>query len=251
MEFSISSELVSLTALVAEAFKHVPEIGFFVKDPEGRFVRANSNFIKLCWQKKEEEVLGRNDLDFFDAKCAAIYTDDDRKVLSTGSAIENHCEPMPYGKSGGAPGGFVLTTKIPVKDGQGRVLGLMGIVRNIGEVSQHFESIQSFGPVIDYLDRLKDEPVEIPKLAAMVGMSVSGFGREFKKVFGMTPSAYGNQLRLRRARSQVISSRLPLGEIALENGFYDQSHFTKRFSAMFGITPKKLRAASMASRKVS
>jgi len=247
----MSMELASLTALVAEAFNHVPEIGFFVKNLEGRFVRANSNFIKLCWQKTEADLLGRNDLDFFDPKCAAIYMDDDRKVFSTGEAIENHCEPMPYGKSGGAPGCFVLTTKIPVKDGQGRILGLIGIVRDIGAVSQHFEAIQSFGPVIDYLDRLKDEPVEIPKLAAMVGMSVSGFGREFKKVFGMTPSAYCNQLRLRRARSQVISSRLPLGEIALENGFYDQSHFTKRFSAMFGITPKKLRAASMAGRKGS
>jgi len=248
---STSSELVSLTALAAEAFKYVPEIGFFVKNLEGRFVRANSNFIKLCWQKTEKDLLGRRDLDFFDPKCAAIYMDDDRKVLSTGTAIENHCEPLPYVKSGGNPKGLVLTTKIPVKDDQGRVLGLMGIVRNIGEVSQHFESIQALGPAIVYLDQLKDEPVEISKLAAMVGMSVSRFGREFKKGLGMTPSAYCNQLRLRRARSQVISSRLPLGEIALENGFYDQSHFTKRFSTMFGITPKKLRAASMASRKVS
>lgn len=240
-----------MTALAAEAFRHVPEIGFFVKNLEGRFVRANSNFIKLCWQKKEEDLLGRRDLNFFDPKCAAIYMDDDRKVFFTGKEINNHCEPKPYGKSGGDPKGFILTTKIPVRNGEGKVLGLMGIIRDIGEASQHFEAIQSFGPVIDYLDRLQDETVEIPKLAAMVGMSVSGFGREFKRVFGMTPSAYCNQLRLRRARSQVISTRMPMGEIALENGFYDQSHFTKRFTAMFGIAPKKLRAASAANRRVS
>lgn len=72
-------------------------------------------------------------------------------------------------------------------------------------------------------------------------MSPSKFERDFKKHFHMTPVAYHQQARLRQARNELLTSIKSIGEIALEFGFFDQSHFTKKFVALYGVTPLRFR----------
>jgi AraC-like DNA-binding protein len=57
----------------------------------------------------------------------------------------------------------------------------------------------------------------------------------------MTPSAVHLQVRLRQARTDLLATTKSIGEIGLEYGFYDQSHFTKRFIAVYGIPPLRFR----------
>jgi AraC-like DNA-binding protein len=57
----------------------------------------------------------------------------------------------------------------------------------------------------------------------------------------MTPSAFHLQVRLRQARKDLLATTKLMSEIALEYGFYDQSHFTKRFAAVYGIPPLRFR----------
>ena len=86
-----------------------------------------------------------------------------------------------------------------------------------------------------------DKTLDIDELAAIVRMSSSHFTRSFHKSVGVTPHRYVIQIRVMRARELLITTRLPLTEIALTTGFSDQSHFSRRFHEIVGVPPGTFR----------
>ncbi|MEU7624470.1 AraC family transcriptional regulator [Streptomyces hygroscopicus] len=81
---------------------------------------------------------------------------------------------------------------------------------------------------------------EIPaaRLAEAAGCSRFALYRAFRAEYGMAPSDFQRQLRLRRARGLLIA-----GRSAAEAGFADQSHFHRWFVRCFGVTPGTFRRA--------
>ena len=73
-------------------------------------------------------------------------------------------------------------------------------------------------------------------LAAATGRSRFAVLRAFTSVYGISPSDYQRQLRLRAARRLIARGR-PISEAAARAGFADQSHLTRWFSRCYGITP--------------
>jgi len=73
-------------------------------------------------------------------------------------------------------------------------------------------------------------------LAAATGRSRFVIHRAFQAVYGMAPSDYQRQLRLRAAR-RLIAQGQPISDAAVHAGFADQSHLTRWFSRYYGITP--------------
>lgn len=233
-----ASELEALLAAATTAFAYLPDVSFFAKDKHGRFIAANPAFLKLCGLSELNDLLGKTDLDFLQQKRAQLYMHDDRKVVETGVKLENQIEPMPLGKSNAA---LIMTTKFPLISADGRILGLAGIARNLLETSVQSTEMNEFAKTIDHIERFSRERFDLPALAARQGMSPSKFERRFKKIFHMTPSAFHLQVRLRQARKDLLATTKSIGEIALEYGFYDQSHFTKRFIEVYGIPPLRFR----------
>ena len=82
-----------------------------------------------------------------------------------------------------------------------------------------------------------DGDVSIDELAGVCNMSRSTFLRAFRETTGKTPHQWQMQQRIGKARALLLSSVLSLSEIAATCGFADQSHFTRVFSAEFGVTP--------------
>jgi AraC family transcriptional regulator len=74
-------------------------------------------------------------------------------------------------------------------------------------------------------------------LASMVSLSRSQFGRAFRATTGQTPHAYVMGRRMARAKRLLRETAMPLSEIALECGMADQSHLSRVFSGMEGISP--------------
>ena len=235
---SPTSESEALLAAATTAFAYLPDVCFFAKDKAGRFIAANPAFLKLCGLSDLNDLLGKTDLDFFPKKRAELYMHDDRKVVETGVKLENQIEPMPFGKSNTA---LIMTTKFPLLSADGRILGLAGIARNLLETSVQSSEMNEFAKTIDHIECFCRERFDLPTLAARQGMSPSKFERKFKKLFRMTPSAFHLQVRLRQARKDLLATTKSIGEIGLEYGFYDQSHFTKRFIAVYGIPPLRFR----------
>ena len=83
--------------------------------------------------------------------------------------------------------------------------------------------------------------VRLDEVARHCNLSLSQFGRTFKKTTGLTPHRWLVQRRLERAQDLLLWSTLSLAQIALDCGFSEQSHFTRTFTRLVGTSPGEWR----------
>jgi transcriptional regulator GlxA family with amidase domain len=75
----------------------------------------------------------------------------------------------------------------------------------------------------------------------VAGLSVCHFARMFKQTVGVSPHCYVLQCRVKRTQELLADTDMPLSEIAIAVGFSDQSHYTRWFREIVGITPGNYR----------
>lgn len=85
------------------------------------------------------------------------------------------------------------------------------------------------------------ERLSLAEIAACASVHPVHLAQTFRRVHGTTVGGYVKRLRLGLARRQLLASKRSIAEIALECGFSDQSHLTRRFRAEFGTTPQRFR----------
>jgi AraC-like DNA-binding protein len=95
--------------------------------------------------------------------------------------------------------------------------------------------------VREYVEEHLSENIELETLADIAGLSKWHFARAFKQSVGTPPHFYLVQRRLERAQQLLAETDLPLAQIALKIGFSDQSHFSRRFRTLLGLTPRSFR----------
>ena len=62
----------------------LPDVAFFVKDSNSRFVLSNRRHCEVCHAGSELEVIGKTDYDFFPRDRADLYVERDRQIMKTG-----------------------------------------------------------------------------------------------------------------------------------------------------------------------
>ncbi len=92
-----------------------------------------------------------------------------------------------------------------------------------------------------FLDAECSRVVRSEELEAVSGLSRYDLARQFRAMFGTSPYRYSLLRRLDAARDQLGSTQ-PLADIALGSGFADQAHFTRMFTAAYGISPGRYRS---------
>lgn len=95
----------------------------------------------------------------------------------------------------------------------------------------------------DLLHSAYTENISAARLAEVAGCSRFALHRAFVATYGVAPSDYQRQLRLRAARRLLADGRTP-AQAAAETGFADQSHLTRWFHGSYGITPGRYRTAA-------
>jgi AraC family transcriptional regulator len=96
--------------------------------------------------------------------------------------------------------------------------------------------------VIEYIHEHLDAELSLDHLAAVAHVSPYHFARLFKHSTGLPPHQYVIARRIERAKELLRErDRLPLAEVATEVGFADQSHFTRHFKRLVGVTPRRFR----------
>lgn len=100
----------------------------FVKDRAGHFLATNDANRMLLGLDTTENAIGKTVLDLFPKDTALSYQSDDEMVMSSGEPIINREEP--YELNNGQKGWF-LTSKVPLRNAKGDVIGLVGISRDI------------------------------------------------------------------------------------------------------------------------
>jgi AraC family transcriptional regulator len=91
--------------------------------------------------------------------------------------------------------------------------------------------------MLKILDANITNPVRIKDIAAAAGVSRSRFSQAFRRSVGERPCGYLRRRRIELAQNLMLSTCKSLAEIALECGLCDQSHLTKTFRRIVGMSP--------------
>jgi PAS domain S-box-containing protein len=101
----------------------------YAKDTEARFILNNAAQLRILGARDQQEALGKSDFDYHPAELASRYFEDDQRVVQSGQPLLTREEPVVDHGTGKVL--WKLTTKAPLRDDQGQVIGLVGIGRDI------------------------------------------------------------------------------------------------------------------------
>ncbi|MBD1866103.1 helix-turn-helix transcriptional regulator [Cyanobacteria bacterium FACHB-471] len=94
---------------------------------------------------------------------------------------------------------------------------------------------------IDYIHTHLNRDLSLAELAGVINISPTYFASLFKQAMGISPHQYVIQQRVERAKVMLKRTDLAIADIALRVGFSNQSHLTRHFKRLTGITPKQVR----------
>lgn len=98
--------------------------------------------------------------------------------------------------------------------------------------------------VVEYIDSHLAAKITLSDLAAVAGLSQMYFASQFRTATGLRPHTFLLKRRIGRAEELLLSTTMPIVEIALAVGFQTQAHFTTVFTRFVGDTPRRWRAIS-------
>jgi AraC-like DNA-binding protein len=222
-----------------DLFRFLPDVAYFSKDVHGRFTAANASFLEMAGLRGEADIVGKTDYDIWPRFLAEHYVKDDARVMVTGEPVLNRIE-LVLARDRSAE--WFATTKVPLRDAAGQVTGIEGVSRYLKKAKAPLEPSLKMPAVIEYIMENYPRKIDIPRLAAMVSLSVKQFERKFKQEYGEVPVRYIQRIRLDAARQLLAMTRLPIARISRETGFYDSSHFAHQFQKYTGSSPSAFRA---------
>lgn len=94
-------------------------------------------------------------------------------------------------------------------------------------------------------DHLEDPNLNVEKLCQEVGLSRAHLNRKMKELFGLTPSEFIRNVRLRKACELLRQPDVDISQIAYSVGFSSQPHFSTAFKRFTGISPTEFRQKNM------
>jgi PAS domain S-box-containing protein len=133
MEILLATERNLLHTLIDSLPDHI-----YAKDTEGRFTMCNTGEIRHHGASTPSELIGKTDFDFYPRELAEKYHADEQAIIQSGQPLINREEP-----SIDAVGNPIWnsTTKVPLRDQQGRIVGLVGTSRDITERKRAEEAL--------------------------------------------------------------------------------------------------------------
>jgi AraC-like DNA-binding protein len=93
------------------------------------------------------------------------------------------------------------------------------------------------GQAVRWLAEHFDQPIRIADLAAHVGVSVPTLNRHFRTVTAMSPLQYQKQLRLQRARAELLAAPGDVAAVGYAVGYDSPSQFSREYRRLFGAPP--------------
>nr|WP_175938020.1 AraC family transcriptional regulator [Burkholderia plantarii] len=231
-------------SLLAPVLDALPDVAFFVKDVQGRYVLANRTLAQRCGFKEKSGLYGKTTEEVFPRRFGRSYLEQDMAAIHAGQQLTDQLELHLYP---GRQPGWCLTTKEPLREADGRVVGLAGISRDLKANEGSHPAYSRLADVVQYIQEHYVQPLNLKQLAEMAGMSVAQLERYFHKVFHLTPRQVLLKTRLDAATALLVKHD-KVTDVAALCGYTDHSAFSRQFKATVGVTPTEYRMTLQAER---
>jgi PAS domain S-box-containing protein len=134
----IESELAEERNLLRSLIDNLPDY-IYVKDTQYRYAIDNIAHRKFLGARSEQEVIGKRITDFFPPELVEQFARDDQRIIENGEVLLNREEPL-FDAQGRKR--WHSTTKVPLRNNEGQIVGLVGISRDITERKEAEEKLQ-------------------------------------------------------------------------------------------------------------
>lgn len=224
-----------------ELFDQLTDLVFFVKNLRGEYVVVNQTLVDRCGHQEKSTILGRRADELFPPPLGECYRAQDEIVLRDGKKIVDQLERHFYATRSR---GWCLTTKFPLMDCKGGVIGLVGISKDLQSANDRGEDYPAVAKALSHMRNHLDHALRIKDLAAVAGLSPYQFDQRMFRIFHLTVSQLLQKLRMEAAIEKLRANNDPISQIALDCGYSDQSAFTRKFRQTTGVSPSAFRASS-------
>jgi phosphoserine phosphatase RsbU/P len=145
--------------LLKTLMDHLPHAIYF-KDLDSRFIAASRALVRLFGQTDPAEVIGKSDHDFFSAEHADGALADEREIIRTGKPIVDYEEKETWPDRDDT---WVSTTKMPLRDAQGNIIGTFGISRDITEKKHAAEKLAQLAEELGAKNESLEQDLEMAR----------------------------------------------------------------------------------------
>lgn len=227
-------------------FDLLPNVGFYIKDLQGRIMVINRYNCANCNIPNELAAIGKTSHDLFRPFFANEYFSTDEGVMKTERPLLNkvlpslNCLLKP-----------MITNKVPVYDRDGKIMGVAMAYYSVDSSSDSPTWSQRLANVIDHIHHHYAEQVKSEALAKIARVSETHLKRIFNRLYGMAPIEYLILTRVNAARDLLETTDRTVSDIAQAVGFYDHSHFIRHFKRLRGCTPNQYRKYYAAQAKAA
>jgi PAS domain S-box-containing protein len=129
---------VSVEVQLQAMLDYIPD-RIYVKDRQSRFIKLSRALAKRFGLSDPEQAVGKTDFDFATPAKAREYFEDEQRIIRTGEPLINKIEEqvLPNGNIS-----WASVTKVPMRDREGNIVGLVGINRDITQIKQTEELLR-------------------------------------------------------------------------------------------------------------
>jgi PAS domain S-box-containing protein len=175
--------LIEERYLLHTLMDNLPDAIYF-KDRESRFTRTNKAHAKQFGLSHHAQAVGKTDFDFFTAEHAQPAYNDEQEIIRTGQPVVNkeERETWPDGRVT-----WVSTTKMPLRDAHGNIIGTFGVSRDI---TQHKQAEAEHARLVTAIEQSAEAVVITNTTGGIEYVNpaftrITGYGRE--EVLGQNP----------------------------------------------------------------
>lgn len=210
----VDDKQLAESALLRTLLDTIPDV-VWLKDANGVYLTCNQRFERFFGAKKKQ-IIGKTDYDFVDRELANSFRANDRRALAGNRACVNE-EWITYADDGHRE--LLETLKTPMFDQHGRLIGVLGVARDITDRKQNEEKLREqneflaaiFENAIDAFMRINDQGL----ISAWSGQAEKMFGWSREQAVGRPMDELVIPVRYRQAHKQGLAAFMATGRRAV------------------------------------
>ncbi|MFD2646093.1 helix-turn-helix domain-containing protein [Pseudomonas japonica] len=228
--------------LLDKLFDRMPDVMFYVKDADGRYVVVNQTLVQYSGKRSKEEVIGLTADELFPVTSSSIMAQD-LSVISTGRDV---VDALRLFRSADGHKQWCLSSKFGIFNQHNQVTGLVGISRLLNRPDEKHLGYKRLMEFSRLVRENLSQPQLIADIAEQVGLSMDTLQRLTREVFQLSPKQILMKARIEKACELLEQTLMSITDVATECGYSDHSAFSRQFKAALHCTPMQYRLSSAA-----